>query len=707
MNDEKTYCDKVPTTEPIKFKNLNFVRCIFFSNRQYNIDKIHLPKNILYFEINLNKPSLEKIEKTIDEKLQEIYNNLNRNNPPFPIKIPYPFYIFMARTLEKEGSLFSSSDTFTHTPIGTSQLGISTIENPTGTLAIIDYINSYLNSGIQKESDKDNYERSYYNKYKFKGSVKIFMYFPYLTPAYSYISNFADIVITSGFLVALFESEYFLNFTKSMIIDEQLIKSLQKLDYISPAMIKTIRTQLELKNMNKYNLYEDLVNLCYEGGCVSDIGEDFDSLLYTYTEDEGKNKDNALDKSPFVPTKCLSKTNGFLYNVRYAKNHNRDISTIIKDEGMDEIKSTLKTYAYVINLVNELNDLKKNSGELEKKLEGQPVEDRRIEDIMALINNKTKIAIKDEELTKYTNFMGASPVDLIISIGKKYKKEVYATNENEGEKEIKFIEKDEAGNDKEKTKKIKLNHYSKDYSENIITELAYLNSRFPGVPEIVMSFYLYKPSANPSIITYMPWRTVLLNNKNVLNFNTRLGVNKELKSIANKGDYNYALTINSQGFIYVYNVKTRTIIYFLNRKVYEQIKEVLGVSFSNRAINIDYIDSTNKQASLNALNTKEIASLINEEDPEIKKSLPNNPTFSITINNRTGELEIYGNKFYKSNSSSLQSMIARERSLIEELNDNNNKNMDYINDPANKNSINIRQPQFFTYCSKSNNSCWQ
>ena len=65
---------------------------------------------------------------------------------------------------------------------------------------------------------------------------------------------------------------------------------------------------IEFKN-NKYPLFDDLMNMCYDGGCVSAIGEDIEKLVPQYTEDENKNNELTTNFSPFIPNKCLSKTN--------------------------------------------------------------------------------------------------------------------------------------------------------------------------------------------------------------------------------------------------------------------------------------------------------------------------------------------------------------------------------------------------------------
>ena len=134
--------------------------------------------------------------------------------------------------------------------------------------------------------------------------------------------------------IEIFEEEKKIPIIKNEKIQKQKKNSPLELiiEYTScnEIMKREIKEKLIEKDRNKFTLYEDLVNLCYEGGCLSSVGEDFDTLLHNYTNDEGKNNENALDKSPYMPTKCLSKTNGFLLNIRLASDKNEDITTLLK-----------------------------------------------------------------------------------------------------------------------------------------------------------------------------------------------------------------------------------------------------------------------------------------------------------------------------------------------------------------------------------------
>ena len=109
--------------------------------------------------------------------------------------------------------------------------------------------------------------------------------------------------------------------------------------------------------------------------------------------------------------------------------------------------------------------------------------------------------------------------DLIISIVNRYIKDGYSNNLNDGERNG-----------------IRLNHYSKEYTENILKELSLLQKLYPGIPEMVMSLYRYKSENNINKIIIMPWGERLLSFSNILNMSETLKVSKSIypcKHLAN------------------------------------------------------------------------------------------------------------------------------------------------------------------------------
>ena len=338
MEGEKTSCSQ-KKTQPINFSNLNFIKCVFLTNEQFNVNKIHIPSQSLYLQEMIRVNALTDIETKISQMIDNIYIKLNENNTGTPYKIPMPIFILLGKTLEYEKSILEG-ETFIHTPIAANgyKTGTSTIATDTsGNIAILDYIKAFFSSGLETKQDKSKYDTSIIKTYKFKGNVQIYLYVPYLTNKYKYITNFTDLITSSRFFYSLINTNYFLSFERTSNINEDFIKNLRKAK-IDESVINNIINIFKEADKKKYTLYDDLVNLCFEGGCVSDVGEDLERLVPQYTDDEGKNTENAIKYSPFMPSKCLSKTNGYICNVRYAAEKNTDIHDFLKKYSMKELK---------------------------------------------------------------------------------------------------------------------------------------------------------------------------------------------------------------------------------------------------------------------------------------------------------------------------------------------------------------------------------
>ena len=607
-NKIKQYCKNPTPKTNITFGNLKFIRCVFLTNEQYNTNKIHIPKQSLFIEKTINAENLKLIEETINDTIDEVYNKLNENNNGKPIKVPMPIYILLGRVLENDYNILKNKY-FEFIPNKETKFGNTTIKpNQDGKLAILDYIKSFFSSGLGSEKDKEKYEKSYINKYNFKGNIKIFIYIPYLTKDYRYITNFKDILNTSIFFYTLIKSNLFLNFTRTSDIDYEFINNLRK-SKVNEKIIQEIINISKEADKIKFTLYDDLINLCFDGGCVSSNGEDFERLVPAYTKDKEKNTENASKYSPYLPNRCLSKTNGYLCNIRFADENNKDISDLIKKEKLDDLKEALKKYTEVYYNLSIGNDVKKNKNEIDKY---------------------------------------KSPVDLIISKINDFIKDNFKKDKNDSSDY----------------------YYSKDYSENIIKELIILNKLYPGIPEMVLSFYIYNEEFNKDKLIFFPWGKQLLSTDFVLNIGDELSVNKILYSFNNK----YALTIDDNGIIYVYNLKEYKVIYFLNRK---KIQNTKGMRIERNNIAVIYNDENNNQKSKNVL--ENIPSLVNTCD-ECKEP------FTIILDDNNGSLKIYGNSFYEVT---------------------NPKFRDFINNEINNiiDGVDFSKKEKYIYCSSLDNTC--
>jgi hypothetical protein len=105
-----------------------------------------------------------------------------------------------------------------------------------------------------------------------------------------------------------------------------------------------------------------------------------------------------------------------------------------------------------------------------------------------------------------------------------------------------------SGTDKEK--------YSADYNNNILKELAYRKSRYPGpdnIQEVIFSMFRIEPNFfDENLFCYMPWGNMLLKQDYVINEGEKL----EIERVSFKS-FNgvYEMKFNSDGYLWIYKDK--------------------------------------------------------------------------------------------------------------------------------------------------------
>jgi len=200
-------------------KNLAFMKCVFFTYQQFNLDKIHIPKQSLYIEEEIDIRNPSDLERNMNRIIDDIYMNLNRGNGGKPMKIPAPIFALVGRKLDYDKSIFDGE--MLKIPYKTPFVyGKETITpSQDGSLAIVSYFKSFFKSGLgEQPKDEDNYKRSLAVSYKFKGRVKLIVYIPYMTNKYKYVTNFTDIINSSRFVYSIITNDNFLNFKKVLNI---------------------------------------------------------------------------------------------------------------------------------------------------------------------------------------------------------------------------------------------------------------------------------------------------------------------------------------------------------------------------------------------------------------------------------------------------------------------------------------------------------
>lgn len=611
--------------------SLKFMKCVFFTNQQFNIDKIHIPKNSFYIEDDI--ANMKNLENYVNQVIDNVYDKLNEGNTTgSPFKIPAPIFILAAKKLDYKNNILDKYKFKSPYKYAFKYGSETIIPNDDGTLAISSYLQSFFKSGLAElPRDEDNLKKSFASSYGFKGRMKVIIYIPYLTNKFKYITNFTDILNSSRFFLTIVSNKNFLTFNKTTTETYESLKNkYNKLDEQTIKWLYEIRKNEEMK---QFTFYEDLMNLCVEGGCVSDYGEDISSITTAFTEDSGKNNEMAITLSPYMPSKCLAQTKGYINNIKNVSG-NVDLPEFLRLNALPEIKQSLNEYILISD----------------KLTKGEKLDDR------------------SKDIANYT-----SPIDLIISIINKYIRTGYSANLNEGSRDgIK-----------------RLNYYSKEYSKNIIRELSILNKFYPGIPEIVMSSYIYDETIKKDKIIYHPWGRKIISSRNVLTLGDKFPVNKSLFSFNNR----FIMTLTSKAIIYVYDRTNGNVLYFINRN---PIENTLAISIETTMISVEYIDSNNNTKSAILKLPNDITSLIDDCD-ECKQ-----PPFNLILDDNDGSIIIYANSFYNATNKKFNNYIKDEKKNGERLNFN-------INDTEFKTkigtNIEIGLEEDYIFCSDKDTEC--
>ncbi len=487
------YCKSAKNvrTSPLTFSNLEFVRCILSTQEQYE-NNYHIPKSSLTVSFD---STLQNVENDIDNNIYNVYKKINEVSPStISMKVLSPIYVAFSRKLEYSYSVFDNNNKFT----------IEVKKKEGYCIALQNYMENYINKSGDKAL-KDKYNSLPHTKYDFKGNLKVIIFFPFLTTQYKYITNFKDIINSSYYFLSLITKTEFNGITEVNTFDEAKIRQTHK--NAPKEAIDMYINILKKQDNIKFTFRNDLINLCNQGGCLSESGgEDFKSLLPRLSDNDGDNINNALKVSPFLPSKCLSQTTRYKCGVEEV---DKD-----KVKTPQDIVNSEKVITYLSDymgdyIINEYCYTQKDKPGFDSDFcKGKP-------------SNKVN--------------MQQTPVDVINNVLNVFLKEQYDTNTNNNDK----------------------NHYSRDYSVNIIKELMLLNSVYPGIQEVVFPLYIY--TKNSEYIESPPWGSKLLTPDKVITENEGININQKKYSFNDK----YYLTVNEKGQVLVNNIDN-TLYYYLS-----------------------------------------------------------------------------------------------------------------------------------------------
>ena len=480
--------------------------------------------------------TLNNLENDIEIKIQEVYNKVSSIAPA---KILNPIYVAFARTLEYNGSIFDDPNL--------KKIEVN-FPNNNYSLAIKDFMNSYLDKMKNPDLNK-KYMTMPMNSYTFVNNrLKVIIYFPFMTADYKYITNFKDIINSSSFFTKVLLDTEFNGLPDVNTFNEAKIRAgLQKSKSLTPEVIDYAINKMKEADNTNFRYSDDLLYLCNEGGCLSESGgEDFNTLLPTLASNDADNDNVAIKMSPFLPNKCLAQTFRYKCGILGTDNNNKSLPDLMKaEEIIKYLTTSLRKY-----IINEKCTLEKTD---------------KIRDFC------------DREADKEVKIQ-QTPVDIINYTFSYQLRKQFDSDLNKGN----------------------VNHYSKDYSINIIKELMFLRNKYPGIQEIVFPLYVYD-SINNNLTIDPPWGSLFITSDHIFSYNENI--------VSTKFSFNnkYYLKMNSRGQITVNYTSNKQIYYYLNVIEYNS---PLSMSFSS---NISIIHKNAKNGNHETKQITKINLVIKDE----------------------------------------------------------------------------------------------
>jgi hypothetical protein len=483
---------------PYEFSNLKHVRCIFFTQENYNAN-YHIPKSTLTTQFY---STINNLQYDIDAKISEVANNVNRVVPG--AKILNPIYVAFARTLEHTGSIFDDP------AFDSNDEMMINIEMPDNNykLAIKTYMEQYL-AKMNSSALNKRYKTLPMNFYNFvNNKIKVIIYFPFMTSDYKYISNFKDIINSSLFFIKTILDTSFNGLPDVNTFNEAKVrKELSKSNFLSQETIDYAIAKMKEGDNKNFRYSDDLMYLCNDGGCLSESeGEDFNTLLPSLSANDSDNDNSAFKMSPFLPTKCLAQTIRYKCGILGLDN-NQPLDEMMKSkEIIKYLTESLKKY--VTNEECTLNKTERNKDYCREKAD-----------------KKMKLQQTPVDILNYT---------FSYQLRTRYESD---------------LNKKDNG----------VSHYSKEYSINIIKELMFLRNKYPGIQEIVFPLYIY--SSQNSLTIDPPWGPMFLTNDQVFSAGENIMKrkysfnNKYYLKMNEKGHITVNYAENDQIFYYLNTVE--------------------------------------------------------------------------------------------------------------------------------------------------------
>jgi len=361
-NEGKKYSSKKEISSLLLFE-----RCVYMTQKSFN-NKNHIPTNFYKEEGIINIEGyiiIDELNKLVINNIKNLANELSKING-VPSKVPGPIYFMYAKKLEYSGTILGScfddvvlEQNFiqldTSNPFKLIKDTMDKLQKNPG-IALYGgklYKNCsvkndennmetyyFIKQNVNDKEELENLKQSNLAKYIYKNNIQYYIYYPSLTPDKKYFTNYGSYLYTNIWISNIVSNYYLFNVIG---VDDDFNVQRRKLLKIfgvnQEKFINKIIEELIKKDKDNYPFIPESYYTCYTDGCVSEYGEDFDELLPKKTLDKSKQEDNAEQKAPYYPTKCLKKIN--YYDNMMLNYKEEDFINDIKE---NLFKNCLKTY---------------------------------------------------------------------------------------------------------------------------------------------------------------------------------------------------------------------------------------------------------------------------------------------------------------------------------------------------------------------------
>jgi hypothetical protein len=360
----------ITTSGTIKEINtiLDHKRCIFLTLDQYK-KKVHI-NNKTYTNVSIVKD----VKKHIVDHIKSVAVTCPFN------KVPRPIYVMISKKLEydeneslvfgncnKEIGAYSNGE-ISYKYIEKIDKGKPSTYQGFNASCFYKKDNKYSQDEMNQykfiyeniNQDVDKLKSSSLSSYKFKGNYEVVISIPNLTKDKKFFTSYLDYYKQNMFYNLIVNNNEFLNI---ITIDKKIPDIFKKL-LKNPVHYNKFVEFYNKSSIKDYPLKNDLLSVCYDLGCSSDNGEDFQELVPKISDTYDDKVNNAKGKAPYFPIKCLRTSD-------YKKN--------MIDYDSDEYKEGLKEKL--------LEGVKKYKENLERVKRGEEPEEQSGDNITDVLKN--------------------------------------------------------------------------------------------------------------------------------------------------------------------------------------------------------------------------------------------------------------------------------------------------------------------------------